>query len=267
MSMHSGSSPFPRPGTDLGALDLNVSPEANDRYWGGAGIDHPLRHAGWLFPPMAVNLSILLIQQTVPDGVLHTWGRVRCHAAARAGCALTITGRVQDRFEKRERDYFVVASQIAADDGTLLWSSELELAASRRRPGAGGQGGPERPRAYEPDPAASVVARRLTLGADLLRAYSRAGNFHSDDASARSMGLPGMTAMGMQTLGPAIGVLADAWGPDLLSRGETEVRFFGLVLEDDTVEVEIRRAGDAATVGVRNVTKDLHTAAGRIALV
>lgn len=263
--MHKATSPFPPAPSDLGSLTVAVSPEANDRYWRGAGIEHPVRDAGLLYPPMAVNFAILLVQQTVSEGLLHTWGRLRCHATGKAGESLTVTGTVLERYEKRQRDYFTVASEIRGEDGTLLWTAEVDLASSRRRPGAGDTGGPGRP-SYALPTGAPVATRTLTLTADLLRTYSRAGNFHSDDGAARAMGLPGMVAMGMQTLGPACGLLLDDGGEDLLGRAEMEARFFGLVLEGDTVEATVARSNGTASFEVRNLSKGLTTAAGQVRL-
>lgn len=263
--------PFPGPGTDLGAIELAVSAEANDRYWRGAAIDHPLRVEGWLYPPMAVNFTILLVQRTVPEGVLHTWGRLRSHAAAPAPETVRVTGAVTDRFEKRGRDYFVVASEVRDAGGGRLWSAELELASPARRPGRSKgsdrrRRSPQSPPPSLPEVAGSVETRRLTFTADLLRTYSRAGNFHSDDATAREMGLPGMVAMGMQTTGPAYGVLLDAWGRELLETGELEVKFFGAVAEGETVEVGVACDGREACFEVRNVDRDASAGTGRARL-
>lgn len=262
--MHPDATPFPPPGTDLGSFEVDISADANDRYWAGAGIEHPARAAGLLYPPMAVNLTILLVQQTVTESLLHTWGRLECHARAQAPAHLTVTGAVAERFEKRERDYFVVTSEVRGARGELLWTAETELAASRRRPGAAESGGPTRPD-YEVVDDGPTTTRRLTLSADLLRTYSRSGNFHSDDDAARRMGLPGMVAMGMQTLGPVCGILLDEWGDVALDGGVFEARFIGLVLEDDTVEGSVTKADDGAIFEIRNVTKSLTTAAGRVA--
>lgn len=262
--MHPEAPPFPPPGADLGSFEVDISADANDRYWGGAGIDHPVRASGLLYPPMAVNLTILLVQQTVAAGLLHTWGRLECHGRAHAPAHLTVTAAVADRFEKRERDYFVVTSEVRADGSELLWTTETELAASIRRPGAAESGGPTRPD-YEIGDDGPTTTRRLTLTADLLRTYSRGGNFHSDDDAARRMGLPGMVAMGMQTMGPVCGILLDEWGDAALEGGVFEARFFGLVLEDDTVEGSVTKTADGAGFMVRNVTKNLTTAAGHVA--
>lgn len=263
--MQNPHSPFPPPGTDLGHLDVTVSQEANDRYWTGAGVDHPARAAGLLYPPMVVNFTILLVQKTVPDGLLHTWGRLRCHRSVAAPVSLVVTGNVRERFEKRERDYFTVSSEVRTADGDLVWSADLELAASRRRPGAGDTGAPGRPD-YTLPRDAQLSVRSMTLTGDRLRTYSRAGNFHSDDAAAREMGLPGMVAMGMQTLGPACSLLLEKRGVECLEHAELEARFFGLVLEGDTVEAAVCGLDGHARFVIRNLTKGVATAAGEIRL-
>ncbi|HLG00398.1 MAG TPA: MaoC family dehydratase [Acidimicrobiia bacterium] len=263
--MQTSHSPFPLPGTDLGHLDIEVSREANERYWAGAGVDHPARNAGLLYPPMVVNFAILLVQQTVREGLLHTWGRLRCHRSVAAPASLVVTGKVRERFEKRERDYFTVSSEVRTADGDLVWSADLELADSRRRPGAGDTGAPGRP-AYTLPGGTEPAVRSMTLTADRLRTYSRAGNFHSDDTAAREMGLPGMVAMGMQTLGPACSLLLDERGVACLEHAEIEARFFGLVLEGDTVEASVCGVDGHARFVIRNLTKGVTTAAGEVRL-
>ncbi len=42
---------------------------------------------------------------------------------APAGVTLTISGVVQDRYERRGRDYAVIDATIALPDGEPLWSS------------------------------------------------------------------------------------------------------------------------------------------------
>ena len=81
--------------------------------------------------------------------------------------------------------------------------------------------------------------RSLTLTGDLLRAYSRRGNFHSEPDEARRIGLPGLVAQGMQVAGPAYGIALDAWGDDFLAHGVIELKFVGMVIEDQTVDTDV----------------------------
>ena len=109
------------------------------------------------------------------------------------------------------------------------------------------------------------MERRATLHVteDLVRAYSRRGNFHSDAATAAALGMPGLVAQGVQVAGPAYNILLDAWGEDFLAHGELDLRFVGMVVAGDTIEatVTIDHARGAATVEVVNTT------AGKTAVV
>ena len=102
------------------------------------------------------------------------------------------------------------------------------------------------------------TARSLTLTDELLRAYSRRGNFHSEPEEARQIGLPGLVAQGMQVAGPAYGMALDAWGGDFLARGVIELKFIGMVTGDQTVDAtvdiddDMHDDGTTATVTVTN---------------
>jgi acyl dehydratase len=98
---------------------------------------------------------------------------------------------------------------------------------------------------------------------ELVRAYSRRGNFHSDAETAASLGMPGLVAQGVQVAGPAYGMLLDAWGDDFLDHGEIDLRFVGMVVAGDTIEARIEIAADleGAVIAVTNTT------AGREAVI
>jgi hypothetical protein len=114
-----------RPGRPLEQLRVTVSPAANERYWRAAGVDHPRLRAGALYPPIAANLTILCFQLTVPDAMIQTRQRLRCHRSARAGAELVTTGRVVDRYEKRGRDYVDIEANVVTADApdSPLWDS------------------------------------------------------------------------------------------------------------------------------------------------
>jgi acyl dehydratase len=101
--------------------------------------------------------------------------------------------------------------------------------------------------------------RSLEITEDLVRAYSRRGNFHSDPALSAGLQLPGLVAQGVQAAGPAYGLLLDAWGDDFLAHGEIEMRFVGVVLAGESIEATVDIDGDRATFAVTNTT-GAHTA-------
>ena len=102
------------------------------------------------------------------------------------------------------------------------------------------------------------MERRMTweITEELVRAYSRRGNFHSDAETAAALGMPGLVAQGVQVAGPAYGMLLDTWGEDFLAHGEIDLRFVGMVVAGDTIEARIEIAADleGAVIEVTNTT-------------
>ena len=105
----------------------------------------------------------------------------------------------------------------------------------------------------------TVITRSLAITEELVRAYSRRGNYHSDPALSADLALPGLVAQGVQAGGPAYGALLDTWGEEFLAHGEIEMRFVGLVLAGETVEARVDIGADEATFEVANTTAG-HTA-------
>jgi acyl dehydratase len=106
------------------------------------------------------------------------------------------------------------------------------------------------------------VKRALELTPELLRLYSRRGNFHSDPEAATALGYDKLVAQGMQVAGPAYGLLLDEWGEDFLAHGELELKFVGVATDGETVEARVEVDGDAATITVENLTADRTSVVG-----
>ncbi len=105
------------------------------------------------------------------------------------------------------------------------------------------------------------MKRALDLTPDLLRLYSRRGNFHSDPDAAGALGYQRLVAQGMQVAGPAYGLLIDAWGEDFLAHGSFEVKFVSPAMDGETVEAGVEIEADGATLAVTNL------ASGKTAVV
>jgi acyl dehydratase len=101
----------------------------------------------------------------------------------------------------------------------------------------------------------TLRTRTLHVTEDLVRRYSRRGNFHSEHGTAESLGLPGLVAQGTQVTGPAYGLLLDAWGEAFLSLGQLDVRFVGMTLAGETVTGAVELDGHDATIEVTNETQ------------
>lgn len=238
-------------GDHFPVLEVTVSPAANERYWTAAGVDHPLLRRGALYPPIAANLTVLLVQQTVGEALLHTEQTLTSRAVGTAGDPLQVAGTVTERVARRGREYAVVTATIAGAAGEPLWESTATFTTARA-PAAQPGSGAARP---APDPVPPDARHRtLHLDAAALRAYSRAGNFHSDPDEARRLGMPGLVAQGMQVCGPAYGIVLDEWGEELLASGTFSARFVGMVVENQTVDaaVELGRDGNRARFDVRD---------------
>jgi acyl dehydratase len=98
------------------------------------------------------------------------------------------------------------------------------------------------------------MKRRLELTPDLLRAYSRRGNFHSDPEAAATLGYDRLVAQGMQVAGPAYGLLLDAWGEEFLAHGTIEVKFVSACTDGETIEAAVEIDDGHASITVDNVS-------------
>jgi acyl dehydratase len=107
------------------------------------------------------------------------------------------------------------------------------------------------------------LERELHLTPELLQAYSRRGNFHSEPDEARRLGLPGLVAQGTQVAGPAYGLLLDEWGEDFLAHGEVELKFVGMVVDGQTVDARVSVEADEAELEVTNRDRDQVSVVGR----
>lgn len=112
------------PGTTLEPFTVEISAAANDRYWDGAGVEHPLRTALALYPLIAANLTVLTFARLCPDAMIQTRQRLVCHRRADAPATLRTTGRLSERYERRGRTYVVVDTEVEVDDEPL-WSSSV----------------------------------------------------------------------------------------------------------------------------------------------
>ncbi len=113
-------------GTTLEPFTVAISEAANDRYWDGAGVDHPLRRAGALYPLIAANLTILTFGRLCPDAMIQTRQGLVCHRRADAPASLRTTGLVSKRYERHGRSYIVVEATVWVDDARL-WTSTVHF--------------------------------------------------------------------------------------------------------------------------------------------
>jgi acyl dehydratase len=263
-------------GTAIGPSQLDLSPAANERYWRAAGLDHPLLLAGAAYPLIAANCTVLAWLATCPEPMIQTRQHLICHRTATSPLTLRTTGIVETRHTRRGRDYVTIRVEIVESAGRPIWTSEVDFTpvatatpgAASPRPRRSAESADEpQPGGLQPVDGTPLVHRRreMTVTDDLIRQYSRRGNYHSEAATAEDLGLPGLVAQGTQVCGPAFGVLLDHWGEDFLATGSFDARFLAMVLGGDTVEAEVAIHAREATFTVHNRTRNRVAAIGRAA--
>ena len=107
------------------------------------------------------------------------------------------------------------------------------------------------------------MKRSLHLTADLLRRYSRRGNFHSDVDAAATIGYQRLVAQGMQAAAPAYGLLLDEWGDGFLASGTIELKFVGMVVDDETVDADVALDGGTGGATITVTCGDRTVVVGR----
>lgn len=94
--------------------------------------------------------------------------------------------------------------------------------------------------------------RSLLITDEMVRAYSRRGNYHSEAGTAAELGLPGLVVQGLQVAGPAYGELLDQWGDEFLAHGTIEMKFVGPVLAGESVTARVELDAREASFEVGN---------------
>jgi acyl dehydratase len=92
--------------------------------------------------------------------------------------------------------------------------------------------------------------RSLELTPELLRLYSRRGNYHSDPEAAADIGYDRLIAQGMQVAAPAYGLLLEVWGEQFLAQGTLTLKFVGIVTDGETVDATVDDADGDASITV-----------------
>jgi acyl dehydratase len=108
-----------------------------------------------------------------------------------------------------------------------------------------------------------MTTRTLHITEELVVAYSRRGNYHSDPEQSSKLGLDRLVAQGMQAAGPAFAELVDHWGDAFFDGIEIELRFIGVVHAGDRVTATVDFDDTSATISVTNDTKERPAVVGQ----
>ncbi len=252
--------------TELQAHELTLSAAANERYWAAAGLDHPALRAGRAYPLIAANCTVLAWLATCDTPVIQTRQRVWCRRQVATPVVLDTSGTVTARFVRRGREYVTVATDVRSD-GSTIWSSEVDFTpAATLAPPTTRAGAPaDEPRSSDRSTRPQRLdgeRRAFTITDELIRRYSRRGNYHSEPSTAAELGLPGLVAQGTQVCGQAYDMLLASWGEAFLEAGTFESHFVAIVLGGETTETTVAINGGQAEFEVWNTTSNRPAATG-----
>ncbi len=162
----------------------------------------------------------------------------------RLGERLTVSGTARDKFVKRGRRYVVTDTVTTDADGDLVacgtTTGVLVYAEGDDASGA-------RPPSREPETAPTVLARLgplvRTIDLDKMRLYEPPDevSIHTDDAFARSAGLPAAIATGTQFLAYLFDLLYRSYGMNAVVGTEVDVRIRLPVFAGDRIEASAER--------------------------
>jgi acyl dehydratase len=244
-----------RPGDPIGPFAYELSEELVDRHRRAteqARYPDPRRVPVSLLAADGVQLAdrFFDISQSV-----HAGQRLEVVRVPLLGEELTVRGEARDKFVKRGRRYVVTETlttnargEVVArgtTTGVVVYAEGATEGAAEGAPEGAGQGAGQGERtapkpAPEPPPKVlehlSPLVRTMTL--DKMRLYEPPGevSIHTDDAFARSAGLPAAIATGTQFLAYLFDLLYRSYGMQAVVGSELDVRIRLPVFAGDRVE-------------------------------
>lgn len=193
---------------------------------------------------------------------MHTKHRCVIHDCPRLGERVRITGQHVDKYLRRDRQTIVLGSEVRGEDGRLVLS-QTSTHIRALKPGVAKRveppsAVPDTPPSPPPSPVASGRAQPLAHGQLLPPLLKQptpeqlavfAGlewrNIHNDVDVARTAGLPGCIASGLQTLAYVSELLELALGDGWRRGGILDVAFTAPLLAHQPVRVFARVADEA----------------------
>ncbi len=217
-------------------------------------------------PPLAIvalGLTSLQAQLSLPEGSLHTGQEVEQRAAVSAGTALTLSGRIAQRSERQgfvisviEFDVASPAGQVVSARTTIMAPGPAALGRVESSAAGGGAAADSAIDSRDVAPAEMSEGRvERTITQEQLLAYADASGDHNpihvDPAFAAGTMFGGTIAHGMLVLALIGEAMHDITGDEWLSSGRLKVRFKAPTRPGDTVaaaaaSAEASKAGEWA---------------------
>jgi len=183
---------------------------------------------------------------------MHTKHECYFFGCPTVGDTYTITGRHTEKYIKREKQYVVLESDVHDAAGKLLFRQRsthiralkpgVAKTAEPAAPGAGAE--------VEPERAVALTREQVATGVDLRPLTKRfaqehltvfAGtswnNIHNDPELAKSSGLRGTVASGLQTMAAVAELMESYFGEGWTDGGSLAVAFIAPLYVDETITV------------------------------
>ena len=237
--------------------DRLIRPQDIDAYAFMTGDDDDLFFEPGPFGPPVAHPTLLANQALflrhtrffVPAG-LHARMTFEFRQPARLGTRARTTGRVVDRYLRRDKPYMVTEFITADDAGTVLTTGRfvqmLFRDATAPPPGSGQPPEPEPPMLDSSITTAQgrrgtlaagqhLIGPTRTVGQRQIDAYSgvRPGSIHTDEGWATAKGFPTTIAQGMMSTAYVSALLTGELGAGFVAGGSMDVRFLRPVHQGD----------------------------------
>lgn len=257
-------------GTEMRSDERHLRPEDTEAYAWAVEDEDP-----WFFgpspfggaichPTLLANQALLLRHNrfVVPAG-LHARMIFAFHKAIPLGARARTTGKVVEKYWRREKPYMVTAFETRGEDGTLYTSGRFVqmLFAKETAPAAGSTAGSNRSGDATPAYDESITQAegrggrlergmalptlRRTLQQRQIDIYSgiRPFSIHTDEDWARRKGFATTIAQGMMSTAYISNLMTQAVGAGFVEGGTMDAKFLRPVLCGDTLEVTGSVAG------------------------
>ena len=189
--------------------------------------------------------------------ILHAGQSVRVHTPIPASGRARTSTRVAEVWDKGKAAVVVLETAAASDDGTPLWTTQMQIWA-RGEGGFGGAPGPaDDPVLPDREPDLVLDSQTTPDQALLYRLNGDLNPLHVDADTARAAGFERPILHGLATYG----VLARALCNGLLDGDPTrllglDVRFAGVVLPGEALRTSVWRDGDHLDLSTVNLSRD-----------
>ena len=244
-------------GTSTGDEEIEITPELVRWYVEAIETDHPWYHGG---SPFGGPIAPALILPSAPYrsanlwylpnryGNLHAKMQWELFRPIAVGDAITRSGVVVDRYQKRDRDFVVAESELRDANGLLIARSRAtqSFLADQSRTGIIVERGREKQadRAFRPPEAAAegqrlIEGRRHLVTPEQCNRFSGGRpNYHNDAKEAEKLGFREVVVQGTLSICFLSDLMTDAYGAGWWLGGRMQVNLVNVLWAGEAVQAK-----------------------------